>query len=387
MRPDLPNDQRFKKAYSGTYWQIVDVSSPWVLRSYSLWDFSIDLPNDSHRAGSIRHYTLPGPNQSSLAVQERSLILRGPVGEKLIKIAVAIDRKIIEQATRDFAFELFPFVILLAVVLIVAAIWQLTYGLRPLLSLQKDLSAINQRQARRLSGQYPAELSDSVSAINQLLAQQETSLKKARQRASDLAHGLKTPLTVISNDAQALRTEGFNPRADALEDTVRVMQLHIDNELIRSRIVSVPNQRGSDANVNEITQQIVRTLKRIPKTPETYWRIEIPSDLTVHLDPHDLRELLGNILENAQKWSKEEIKVVVETLAVGIRISVLDDGPGVDEQHLNSITNRGLRLDRKLSGTGLGLSIVREVVEVYSLGLDISNRPEGGLNVSVFFPG
>lgn len=384
--PILISDRRFEKAYGGTYWQIEDIENNRRLRSVSLWDYVIPLPDDTHELGSIHRYTLPGPSNSILIAQERQLFITTPAASRTIRIAVALDNQSVEQATKAFALDIIPFMLGLAFILVVTSVTQLVYGLKPISSLRTGLRKIHNRQSKRLDGKYPSELKGTVQAINQLLETREKTLDNARKRASNLAHGLKTPLTVLVADARKLRDHGETELADEIEAIATTMQNHVDGELTRSRIVSSPQQRLSDADIGQISDEIIRTLKRAPRDKPLAWRISIPAGVTVGVDPHDLRELLGNLLENAWKWAESEIRIAVNNSPDGLMVNIDDDGSGVAPENIEHILERGIRYDSKVPGTGIGLSIVAEIIDVYGLVFKVKNRDPHGLNVRIIFP-
>lgn len=221
--------------------------------------------------------------------------------------------------------------------------------------------------------------------LNHLLDSQAAGLDKARRRASDLAHGLKTPLTAISNNALTLREKGEAEIADELDQLADTMLSHVDHELARARIVPSPDQRKSDAHPAKIAGDVIRTLKQTTEGHEREWTLSIPDGLTVPVDPHDLREMLGNILENAGKWASSKVTCSAMATADRVLIVVEDDGPGIDEPKLADVTQRGVRLDHQKPGSGLGLSIVKEIAEVYSARLLLENILPHGLRVTVEF--
>lgn len=383
--PERPTDRRFLEPYGGLYWQAEDDAHNRTLRSQSLWDFALPLPEDVHETGGIHRYHLQGPEGADLIVQERKIIMAAPDGERAIRIAAAINASVITDARSDFALDTIPYVIALAVFLIAASLAQLTFGLRPVSSVSEGLNRIRERTAERLDGHYPNELQGVVDAVNRLLDAQSDIIKKARTRAADLAHGLKTPLTVVANDATTLKERGQTDIGEELAHLASVMQAHVDRELARSRIAATAELRASDADVATAVDRIVRTLKRTPRGGELAWRVDVAPNVTVEVDPHDLEELLGNILDNAVKWSRSMISVTIDFAGTRPRLMIEDDGPGADPAGIKRMTERGIRLDSQTPGTGIGLSIVKEIASVYDLGIEIANREAGGLRVSISF--
>ena len=383
--PDRPADRRFAEPYGGLYWQVEDDRKSHQLRSPSLWDYALPLPVDTHEPSSVHRYTLPGPEGSELMVQERQIIVAAPEGPRPLRLAVAIDARTLTEARQAFVLDIIPFVVALAAFLIAASLAQLTFGLRPVSSVKEGLNRIRERKAERLDGPYPKELQGVVDAVNRLLDAQADIIQKARSRSADLAHGLKTPLTVVANDAATLKERGQTDIADELAHLASVMQAHVDRELARSRIAATAELRASDANLATAVDRIVRTLKRTPRGGDLAWKVDVAPDVTVEVDPHDLEELLGNILDNAVKWSRSTIEVTLERGDKRPRLVIEDDGPGADPAGIKLIMERGIRLDSQTPGTGIGLSIVKDIASVYDLAIEIANRPAGGLRVSIAF--
>jgi signal transduction histidine kinase len=386
LPPENPADNRFLVPYGGLYWQIDDPVGKAELRSASLFDYALPLPNDAHSVGILHRYRLKGPEGKDVVVQERVLLLAAPAGGRPVRIAVAIDAAEIDNARLTFAFNILPYVGALAVFLVLMSAVQLWIGLKPLQGIAHDLDAVRDRRADRLPGPYPRELQGLVDQLNKLLESQAAAMEKARSRASDLAHGLKTPLTVLTNNAFTLREKGETEIADELDQLAQVMLSHVEHELARARIVPNAEQRRGDADVASIIGDIVRMLKRTEAGERLTWSIDVPQALAVPVDPHDFRELAGNLLENAAKWARRSVWVKARLEDAHWHLVIEDDGPGVSADKLPDLPRRGVRLDRLKPGSGLGLAIVSEVVAVYDLTLTLGNRPEGGFHAEVAFP-
>lgn len=374
-------DKRFEDAYGGLYWQIGDDTSPARLRSHSLWDYTLTSPADLPSDGRVLRYDMAGPDGATLTAQQRQIMVPTPAGLKTLQIIVAADRKPLQEAGYRFAFDILPYLAGLALFLIGASLIQVVFGLKPLAALTTGLDRIRERRGGRLEGVLPKEFEPVETSVNRLLDAQAQAIAKARARAGDLAHGLKTPLTVLSNDALTLRQKGETGMADEIDRLVALMRAHVEAELARSRIVANAELRQSDADIEKITGQIVRTLKRTPEGEALTWNVEMGEPADVPLDPHDLREMIGNIVENAVKWAAREVTITWKNR----RLTVADDGPGVDPEKIRSMTERGVRLDEQVPGTGLGLSIVKEICTVYGLTLSIENRRQAGLQVTIAF--
>jgi signal transduction histidine kinase len=384
FRQDLA-DPRFGQPLSGLYWQIQDEARPTLLRSRSLWDNIIELPEDELTLGSIHVHELAGPAGQTLAVRERQIILQPHSNERRIRVAVAVDKANLIEARNAFAADMLPYLAMVAAVLLAAAWMQVRIGLVPLDAVRRGVMGIRSGSSRRLERTYPDEVMPLVDEMNGLLDAQEQAIERARAWTADLAHGLKTPLMVLTADAQRLRKKGNTSIADDVEQLADTMRRRIDRELIRARVRSGIQARGTRADIREAIDRVVRTLKRTPRGAVLDWSVAAPDRIDAPILSDDLTELLGNILENATKWAKAMIAVSVSDNNA-IVITVEDDGPGVSEDQLDSLGLRGVRLDEQKQGSGLGLAIARDIAEAYQGDLSFSNRPQGGLAVTVVLP-
>ena len=201
-------DRRFNLAYSGLYWQIDDLSKDRQLRSRSLWDFALPLPDNPHGAGEVHRYFLDGPEESTVIVEERELVVATPHGVRSIRISAAMNYETITSARSQFTLDVIPYLFVLGVFLLLGSAVQLTLGFKPLKNVQSGLIAVRERRKLRLEGDFPTEIKPLTETMNQLLASQGETIERARKQAANLAHGLKTPLTVLTNDARKLEALG-----------------------------------------------------------------------------------------------------------------------------------------------------------------------------------
>ncbi len=378
-------DPRFEQPLSGLYWQIQDEERPRLLRSRSLWDDVISLTSDMLAPGAVREHVLPGPAGQSLLVRERQIVIDHAGDEHRIRIAVATDKQGVIQARNAFATDMLPYLAVMAAVLLLAAWIQVRIGLAPLDSIRRGVMDIRSGTARRLASVYPDEVTPLVDEINGLLEAQQQVIERARTWTADLAHGLKTPLTVLTADAQRLRDTGNMAIADDLDQLAETMRRRVDRELIRARVRSGVQSRQARAGVVETLNSIVRTLQRTPRGSILGWSVEAPDAVDAAIPGDDLAELLGNILENASKWARETVAITVSRRNA-IVITIEDDGAGVAEDQLANLGLRGVRLDEQKHGTGLGLAIARDIAEAYDGDLSCSLSVLGGLAVTVRLP-
>jgi signal transduction histidine kinase len=380
-----PLDTRFAQPLSGLYWQIDAADHVGLLRSRSLWDGSMALPDDQPEPGGVHSHELPGPGKQRLLVRERRIVLQANGHPLILRLAVGLNRAELAAARNDFAADMLPYLGLIVLVLLLATLVQIQTGLAPLESVRRGVEAIRSGQDRRLDDDYPDEVMPLVNEVNALLAARAQAVERARAWTADLAHGLKTPLSALTADAQRLREQGSPMLAEDLEQLAEAMRRRVDRELIRARVRSGAETHQAKADAVDVIHRLLRTLQRTPDGGRLDWQLEMPEHAIVALMPDDLMELLGNLLENAAKWARECVWL---TLVADdwVEIRVADDGPGVPAEQLSRLGERGLRLDQRKEGTGLGLAIVRDVVDAYGGELGFGLAEAGGLAVSVKLP-
>lgn len=377
-----PSDPRFQRALSGLYWQVsIEPGGP-VLRSRSLWDFVIDQPTESEPNDALRTHAVAGPDKQTLHLIQRRVRLPSRLGAETARVAVAVDSANLTEASHRFGSALLPFLALLAILLTAAAWAQVSIGLRPLGAMRRRLAAIGAGDARRLGGGFPDEVLPLARQFDALLDARERQLEKARTRAADLAHGLKTPLQVLSGEAERLKTHGDAERAQAIEDIVSAMQRHVDRELTRARVGA--DVASASAHVANIAQRVVRVMERTPHGKRLAWTVDVPPTLYARIDPDDLTEALGNLTENAARHAHASVTVMARTRDNAVEIAVIDDGPGIPASRAQEALRRGGRLDASGSA-GLGLAIVGDIAEAWDATLTIET-PAQGCHISLRLP-
>lgn len=383
-----PADPRFEEPLSGLYWQIEEDGKDVLLRSRSLWDTKLILPSDNLRPGKVDTHTIPGPAHTELLVQEQLIIYPVPGGKRSLRIAAAIDSNELVQARHEFAEALFLSLLLLAAVLLSASWVQIVVGLRPLEAVRKGVNAVRARQRQRLEDGYPDEVMPLVAEVNTLLEAQDQAIERARTRAGDLAHGLKTPLTVLLADARKLKDKGETAIGQEIEDMAAAMQRHVERELTRTRVAAEARRVSPDTDAVHVVRGIVAALVKTPRGGRLDWQIEMPARFDAPVQADDFMEVAGNLLENASKWAKSWVRVAARNGGGAMVLEVTDDGPGVPEDMIAALGQRGARLDSQMPGTGIGLAIVKEIVEAYGGTLTLRNEATGagGLHAEALFP-
>ena len=379
-----PADPRFQQPYGGLYWQI-DTDSR-VIRSRSLWDWQLDVPPIAPAAGPQVLDHLRAPDGRALYGVERSVILPPSLGGQTITLVLAMDRAVITSAVREFATDLLPYLAMLALALIGAGWLQLRIGLSPLGELGHRLTAIRTGDAERLGRDLPREVAPLASDFDALLDAREAEMAAAQHRATDLAHGLKTPLQALLGESDRLRQSGQEDSGRSLAEIVGTMQRHVDRELTRTRVAS--RAAGSRSDVVAVIAQVVDVVARTPDGMNLHWDDQRPHSASadagypqayaVALDPADLAEAIGTLVENAARYAGTRVAVQARRNAEGwIEIRVEDDGPGLPDSALDQLMTRGARLDERGPTTGLGLAICREIAEGAGGSLRLENTPSG----------
>ena len=377
-----PADQRFIEPYSGLYFQISGVGAD-TFASRSLWDRRLRVL-DSH--GDVQphlydsnEFSTAG-HQEPLRIAERDAILPG--SDVKWRFQVAQSRETVDQQIRRLRSTLiWSFTALGAGLLILAAL-QTVYGLWPLRRVRREVASIRSGEKTRIGNDFPTEIRPLTEEINQLLAHSEEQAEEARRHAGNLAHALKTPLTVVTNAATA--------RSPDLADTVcreaLVMRRQVDHHLARARAIGRRASAQARARVWESLEAVQRAVDRLHEGVTV--DIAGDHDAQVRVERQDLDEMLGNLVENAAKYGGGRVFVTVERKAGLVDIVVEDDGPGIPEADRGSLFKRGARLDTTgKPGTGLGLAIVRDVAEIYGGSIRLEESEDlGGLLARLTLP-
>jgi signal transduction histidine kinase len=370
-------DQRFLEPYSGLYWQ-VSAAGHEDFPSRSLWDRRL-AHGDKHDDRGIHSYNSNQFGDEKLRIVERDVVLPGSKVRWRFQVAQRTDQ--LDAQISILRRTLIRSFALLALGLIMLAALQTFYGLWPLRKVREEIVRMRSGHSSRLSSAMPDEVAPMVEELNALVEHNERQAEEARRHAGNLAHALKTPLTVIMNAATA--------NADDLADTVireaRTMRRQVDHHLARARAVGRRGSAHSRAQVWPSLESVERAVARLYR----HVRIDVagPKDLSVHVERQDLDEMLGNLIENAAKYGGGSVFVTVAAQAGFVEFLIEDDGTGIPEEQRIRIFDRGVRLDSGKPGTGLGLAIVRDVAEIYEGTVSLEESEDlGGLLVRLRLP-
>jgi len=395
-------DPRWHRPYSGLYWQIDTPEERGYLRSRSLWDWTLAAPESSTTDGEYRVGEDTGPANAAVIVLDRR-IRSGTAPERDFRVLVAADTAPFESAVRSFRHQLTLSLLVLFLLLAASAAIQVSVGLAPLRRLTTELEAVRASGAPRVEGEFPAEITPLVERLNSVLEQNAAIVERARQQAGNLAHAVKTPLTVLQRVAEKLGTLGEAQRSPVAEasslgqlvaEQVQLAQRHVDWHLSRARSFATLLGVAQASRVKPVVEALARVMARVHA--ERGIRIEVDcADAGVAFagEEQDLHEILGNVVDNACKWASSRVRIAVERDTgdhrQSITVHVQDDGPGIPQEHIDGVLRRGARLDETVPGTGLGLAIVRDLVALYGGTLNLGNRAAdgGGLDVEIRLPG
>ncbi len=381
------SDPRFERPLSGLYWQ-VSADGAVVLRSRSLWDQVLDLPADIVADGQIQEHRLKGPLERPVRVLERALWL--PDRSAPLRIAVGEDQDEIHRALRSFNRTLILSLAALAAVLILAALVQVSLGLRPLRWLRTELAAIRSGSRRRFVRPMPSEVQPLIDDLNALLDHADEVVERARLEAGNLAHSLKTHLSVLANEAGQLASSSQPSELAEVGQQIRgrvdAMRRNLDHHMARARAAASRGLPGASTDVAECTAALVRVMNKVHADRRLTIRSEVPAGLLFAGDRQDLEQILGNLLDNACKWARAKVEVRSNRDHPMLVITVDDDGPGLRPEQRQAALSPGVRLDETLPGSGLGLAVVGDLVRLYGGELKLAQSPLGGLRASLRLP-
>jgi signal transduction histidine kinase len=284
-----------------------------------------------------------------------------------------------------FGHRLLP-TLALAVLIMIAGAIVLRGALRTFRDLRRRLIDVQEGRERIIAGQYVSEVQPVVNTLNALLAHQERRVRDALARAGDLAHGLKTPLAVLSHEAARARAEGHDELAETLVEQVERMRRHIEFHLAHARAAASGATPGAHCSVAASAQALIRTLARLHAHRGLVFETSTPDGHVVRVQREDLDEMLGNLLDNACKWARSRVLVSSSNGDGRIVIAVEDDGSGIPGSLRDAVLQRGVRADEAAPGSGFGLAIVRELAALYGGAIALDASPLGGLRAQLDLP-
>ncbi|MEQ7153897.1 ATP-binding protein [Brevundimonas aurifodinae] len=383
------------RGLSGKYWMVGEITTGgqvrMIARSPSLAGETLfiapELPARLEGSdGALITYNDPGildaPQRQPLRIAASLKTLPGRA-QPLVFMA-GIDRSDIEADTREFATYVWIALLALGVGLVIAVFLQVQVGLRPLFGLRNEIANVRKGRAARIEQAYPIEIQPLAQQVNRLLDHNQEVVDRQRTHVGNLAHALKTPLSVMLAEAEGQT----GPLADIVRRQTEIMKGQVDHHLRRARAAArAAHGLGERTPVGEVVDELAVMLERVfqSKDVEIDWRA--PDDLAFLGERQDLQEILGNLMENACKWSTRRVRVSAGASGLGQMIAVVeDDGPGLPEDQRAAVLQRGTRLDEDAPGSGLGLSIVEDLTRAYGGRLTLAASDLGGLKAMLELP-
>ena len=390
-------DTRALRVFSGRYWEIAEPGGPEgmqaLVRSRSLWDSELKPPPSvaktagapgavGFKPGVTVYYDTVGPAGERLRAGARTVTL--PNWPRPVIFLAAEDRGPIDRDARRFALTTAIVLVLLGAGLVAGVILQVRVGLQPLFRLRREVAEVRKGKAEALATDYPVELAPLASELNALLAHNQEVVERQRTHVGNLAHALKTPLSVMLSEAELRRSD---PLAEVVTRQAQTMREQVDHHLRRARAAARAQGSGERTEVAPVLDELARTLERIfsERPIEIDW--EADEGLSFRGERQDLLEIAGNVMENACKWRRRRVRARAASAGPGLlRLTVEDDGPGLPSERRAEVLRRGARLDESAPGSGLGLSIVDELAKAYGGSVILGESALGGLKVEVFLP-
>ena len=387
MLQDRFVNHQFDRVYSGLYYQIKPLGGgPGAQISRSLFDQVLNVTGEVRR-GAIGYGFAVGPEYQHLRVLSRRVefpvsATPEPGDTRAYIFLVAGDLATVDADSAAFNGTLFWSFAVLGLGLVIAIFLQVRVGLLPLRKLRDALARIRDGSAQSLEGKFPAEIAPLATELNSLIEHSNEVVGRARTHVSNLAHFLKTPLSVLASEAEAEP----GPLADQVRRQVDTMRRQVDHYLARARAAGSVNVLGNRTPVAPVLSDLARVLTRIHAERDISIDWDCPADLYFRGERQDLEEMTGNLMDNACKWASA--RVMVRALREGARFTftVEDDGPGLSPENRTRVGTRGERLDESVPGTGLGLAIVRDISKLYAGSLALDASPLGGLEARLTLP-
>ncbi len=365
---------------SGLYWQI-NLPNGEQIRSRSLWDESLKV-QEGQITNKGNYSRVDSLGKQKLLAYSQSLALKDE-GVSGFILTVASDVTPLDEAIASFANEARLYLMILAVCLLAILGMQLTIGLKPLDQLKKALIDLKMGKSSKIEGGYPSEFDPLVTNFNLVLEQNQQIVDRARAQAGNLAHAVKTPITVIQNAARSEKLTSSEFKDLVLSQTKTALD-QVEWNLAKARTNALSQLTTSKVPVLEVIHSIVRVMNKLNEDKDLSIFVNSNSDdIFFNGDRQDLQEIVGNLIDNACKWARSEVRVDVSADDQEIIISIEDDGVGLNPSKYEMAIKRGVKLDEITPGSGLGLSIVNDLVLLYGGSIGFDKSKLGGLAVLV----
>ncbi|KAB2851687.1 MAG: HAMP domain-containing histidine kinase [Hyphomicrobiaceae bacterium] len=393
-KPQEMGEGLFKQTLTGWYWQIkpLDPRDTRTLISDSLVGETLKLPRDlGIKPGSdgLRWADFYGPEKTRLRVIERDVVFGPPDDGHVYSYVITGRYDEVETSVAEFRNLLISALAVFGAGLLAATFFQVRWGLKPLGEIERGLAAIRSGRAQKLDGALPEEIKPLQHELNALITSNQDIIERARTQVGNLAHALKTPLSVITNEAR----DDKGPFAGKVSAQAEIMRTQVNLYLDRARMAARAGVIGGDTEVKPVLESIARALVRINQEKGLEIAVDCPAEARFRGEKQDLEEMLGNLLDNAAKWTKGKVSAAVriersvgDPAGAKVAIAIEDDGPGLTPEQRRKVGKRGTRLDETKPGSGLGLSIVADLAGLYGGSLALDASASGGLKATLTLP-
>ncbi|WP_221247816.1 sensor histidine kinase [Brevundimonas basaltis] len=395
---DEVRDEASLRALSGKYWAVAEPGPRGhlriLVRSPSLAGESLTIPDDlparlAAARGATISYNDPdglrrgGEGPLGVPLRVAASMKQLPGRTEPVVFLAGVDRSNIDSDTRQFATFTWTALLSLGLGLVIAVFLQVRIGLRPLYALRNEIADVRKGRAARIAHGYPLEIQPLAEQVNRLLDHNQETVERQRTHVGNLAHALKTPLSVMLAEAGA--HEG--PLPDLVRRQTEVMKAQVDHHLRRARAAARAQMLGEITLIEPVLDEMAVMLERVFEDKGVIIDWRAPDGLAFRGERQDLQELLGNLMENACKWAKRRVRISAGATGLGQMVVVVeDDGPGLPEDQREAALERGARMDESTPGSGLGLSIVVELTRAYGGRISLSDSEMGGLKAVLELP-
>lgn len=378
------SDPRYDQRFSGYYWEVQENGRVLAL-SQSLEGNALAIPQKTPGDASAHPYEATGPTGKVLAAERA--VARSEDNAR-VRFIVGTDHRHLGKMVDSFRNTLLWSLIGFGLLLILGATVLILYALKPLQELQTSLARVRAGAENDLRGNFPSEVVPLVDELNGLLKSTSELIQRARVQAGNIAHGLKTPLAILTDEAHRIERQGLSHSAATILTQCRKMQTQIDYQTTRARAVAMRSMPGTFASVGRAADDVARALRRLHDESGVAICVDVPAAAQVSCDPHDLNEMLANIVDNACKYATSAVRIGVGAGAADnlVHIRVDDDGKGLPPEAYEVVFGVGEQWDSRAGGSGLGLAIVRDLAQLYGGNVELEKSELGGLCVVLSLP-
>lgn len=387
-----PSDPAYDRVFSGRYWQIMDGPEmeggghQSLVVSRSLWDEVLSPPDPLMQSalaspGQLMAFDTKGPSGEPLRLTAQAVQL--PSRSEMVIMMAAEDREPADREVRNFAITSAIMFLGFATAIAAGVFFQVRIGLAPVLRMRDSVAEVREGNTDRVDGEFPVELQPLADELNAMLDHSRELVERSRTHVGNLAHALKTPIAVLTNEARSSEGE----LASLVQRQTGVMTEQVEHHLRRARAAAHAKALGARTPLGATVGDLARTLEKINWARGIRITTDVEADLNFKGERQDLEEMIGNLMDNACKWSGGLVHVMAgRTAPRELAVTIEDDGPGLTEEECASALQRGVRLDEQAPGSGLGLAIVSDLAKAYGGELSLSRSELGGLAARISLP-